>query len=118
MIATAGPDFGELVPWVKAHSRVSALALRRRFRLSADEAWEIIAELVNLRVLSLQPEGESYRVRYSQRTRKGCGLAPQKWFNPQGNPDRRHTPLQTITEIVRTTERGELAVREAAEATA
>jgi len=97
----AGPDLGELVPWVKQHSRVSVHTLRRRFRLSRVEAEALTAALVGMRVLCSQPEGESYRVRY--------GARAAQLTNP-------YRAYATITEVVRTTrERGELPVREAAE---
>ena len=102
MSVAAGPDLGELVPWVKAHSRVSVYTLRRRFRLSRVEADAIVAALVGMRVLQAAPEGESHRVRYSARTRK---------------PRRSATKRLDRRTIVRTTcERGELPVCEAAEA--
>jgi len=102
--ATVGPALGELVPWVKAHSRLSVHTLRRRFRLSRVEAEATVAALVGMRVLGPAAEGESYRVRYFR--------AATKLTHPY------RTPLDRRT-IVRTTrERGELPVREAAEATA
>ncbi len=109
-----------LGPWVKAHSRVSVHTLRRRFGITRAEVDALIAALIQDGQLAAVPEGESYRVRYSTRTRKGRGpMTPQDWFNPQGNPDRRHTPLRTITTLVRTTrERSAQPVREPAEATA
>jgi len=103
-LTVTGPALGDLVPWIKAHSRVSVHTLRRRFRLSRVEADAIIAALVGMRVLQASPESESHRVRYSRRMRK---------------PRRSATNRLDIRTIVRTTrERGELPVREAAEATA
>jgi len=69
-VTVTGPDLGDLVPWVKQHSRLSVHMLRRRFPISADEATVTIADLIRLRVLSPVPEGESYRVRYRQRRRE------------------------------------------------
>ena len=53
-----------LTAWVKQHSRMSVHTLRRRLRLTENEADGLITELVQGHVLGREPEGESYRVLY------------------------------------------------------
>lgn len=56
-----------LVSWVRQHRWMSAHTLRRRLSVPRPEADRLIAELVQERVLSRKPEGESYRVLYRRR---------------------------------------------------
>lgn len=66
------------VDWARQHSWLSVHTLRRRFRLTAAEADQMIAEMVDGHVLGREPEGESYRVLYSRRR-----MERPDWFNPQ-----------------------------------
>jgi hypothetical protein len=57
-------DHASLVGWVREHERMSAHTFRRRLGVTRPEADQLVAELVQARVLSHYPEGDSYRVLY------------------------------------------------------
>jgi len=67
-----------LRPWVKEHSRISAHTLRRRFGITRAEADALIEALIRDGQLMPEPEGESYQVRYSRRTRKPRGAVTNR----------------------------------------
>ena len=50
--------------WARQHRRLSTGTIRRRFRVTPEEAEAVMREMLRLRVLYPEPEGDSYRVRY------------------------------------------------------